>query len=49
MNPIDIFFGLVQGAAAAILLLRINSLPDIVLYFLVAMLVISGLMDIFDM
>ncbi len=49
MNPLDIFFGIIQGIVAVLLLLRVNTLPDLVVYFLVAMLIISGIMDIFDM
>lgn len=49
MNPIDIFFGIIQGVVAVILLMRVNGLPDLVVYFLAAMLVISGIMDLFDM
>ena len=48
MNPLDIFFGIVQGAVALLLLFRVNTLPDIVVYFLALMLVISGVMDLFS-
>ncbi|MBU5537286.1 MAG: hypothetical protein QW818_00890 [Candidatus Aenigmatarchaeota archaeon] len=47
-NPIDIFFGIIQGIAAALLIFRINSLPDILVYFLAAMLIISGIIDLFS-
>ena len=48
MNPLDIFFGIVQGTVALLLLFRVNTLPDIVVYFLALMLVISGVMDFFS-
>ncbi len=48
MNPLDIFFGIIQGTVALILLFRVNSLPDLVVYFLAITLVVSGVMDLFS-
>ena len=48
VNPIDVFLGIMQFGVASLLLLRVNTLPDFIVYFLAAMLLISGIMDIFD-
>ena len=47
VNPLDIFFGIIQGIVAFLLLFRVNGLPDMLVYFLAAMLVISGIIDLF--
>lgn len=49
MNPIDVVLAFVQFGVALLLLFRVNTLPDFAIYILVASLVISGIMDIFDM
>lgn len=47
VNPLDIFLGVIQGIVALLLILRVNGLPDILVYFLAAMLIVSGIMDLF--
>lgn len=50
MNPVDMFFAVIQGTIAVIMLLNVNDLglsPGII-YFLVIMLVISAIWDFFD-
>lgn len=47
MNPIDMFFGAIQGIVALLLLLRVNSLPDMLVYSLAGLLVVSALLDVF--
>lgn len=50
MNPLDIFFGVIQIIVAAILLVNMDKigLPNFILYFLAVMIVISAIWDFFD-
>lgn len=48
MSPLDIFFGIIQGIAALLLLFRVNTLPDMVVYSFAVLLVISGVIDLFS-
>ncbi|MBI2547668.1 MAG: hypothetical protein HYW23_04490 [Candidatus Aenigmarchaeota archaeon] len=43
----DIFFAIVQGIVALLLLLRISGLPDFLVYFFAVTLVLSGTIDLF--
>ncbi len=47
-NPLDMFLGAIQGIVAILLVLRMNTLPDFVVYFFAVMLIVSGVLDIFS-
>lgn len=50
MNPADMFFGVVQLIIAALMILNKNDfgIPSGIIYFLVIMLLISAVWDLFD-
>lgn len=43
INPIDIFFSVMQGIVALLLLLRVDGLPDFLVYLLAGSLILSGI------
>ena len=47
MNPIDLVLGVSQSVAAALLLFRVNWLPDYVVYIIAAILGISAIWNFF--